>query len=57
VTTSAETKPKLEPIALTRGQMNLVLMAVEHGFRECERGKNLQGALEGVFRLYKVTTP
>ncbi len=34
--------------------MNLILMAVEHGFREAERGKNLEGALAGVFALYRV---
>jgi len=53
---TTEMKPKLERIALTQGQMNLVLMAVEHGFREHERGKNLQGALESVFKLYKVVS-
>lgn len=43
-----------EPIQITQQQMNLILMAVEHGFREYERGKNLQGALASVFALYRV---
>lgn len=46
-----------EPFPVTQEQMNLILMAVEHGFREHERGKNLQGALEGVFKLYQVRPP
>lgn len=44
----------MKPIAVTHQQMNLILMAVEHGFREHERGKNLQGALSSVFDLYRV---
>lgn len=44
----------LDPIPVTQGQMNLILTAVEHGFREHERGKNLEGALAGVFQLYRV---
>jgi hypothetical protein len=39
---------------ISHQQMNLILMAVEHGFREGERGKNLQGALASVFELYEV---
>lgn len=44
----------MKPILVTPQQMNLILMAVEHGFREHERGKNLEGALAGVFALYQV---
>lgn len=41
-------------IEVTQTQMNLILAAVEHGFREGERGKNLEAALSGVFELYAV---
>lgn len=47
----------MTPIHVTNSQMNLILMAVEHGFREHERGKNLQGALASVFELYCVEPP
>lgn len=41
-------------IKITQGQMNTILTAVEHGFREAERGKNLQAALAGVHEIYEV---
>ena len=41
---------------ITQGQMNLILMAVDHGYRMCERGHNLQAALASVFDLYEVST-
>lgn len=44
----------MKPIHVTLRQMNLILMAVERGFREHERGKNLQGALASVYELYSV---
>ena len=47
----------LGKLAVSQGQMNLILMAVEHGFREGERGKNLEGALASVFELYEVAPP
>ncbi len=47
----------MEKIKVTLSQMNLLLAAVEHGFRENERGKNLQGALASVFDMYEVTKP
>lgn len=46
-----------EKIIVTQREMNLILMALEHGFRECERGKNLEAALVGVFDLYRVAPP
>ncbi len=47
----------MKRLQITQQQMNLILMAVEHGFREHERGKNLEGALAGVFELYEVAPP
>jgi hypothetical protein len=44
----------VKQIPVSQQQMNLILMAVEHGFREHERGKNLQGALASVFEIYRV---
>lgn len=47
----------MEKIAITQGQMNLVLMAVEHGFKQREKGNNLEAALASVFELYEVKRP
>lgn len=47
----------MEKIKISQAQMNTFLVAVEHGFREHERGKNLQGALASVFELYEVAKP
>ncbi len=47
----------MEKIAISQAQMNTFLIAVEHGFREHERGKNLEGALASVFDLYEVKKP
>lgn len=47
----------MERAKVTQSQMNLILMAVEYGVRQCEKGKNLQAALEGVFELYEVAAP
>jgi len=48
---------KMEKIALTQSQMNLMLVAVEHGFKQCEKGFNLEAALMSVFDLYEVKKP
>lgn len=42
------------PIPISQQQMNLILMAVEHGYRQCEKGNNLEAALVSVFSLYVV---
>lgn len=47
----------MRKIALTQSQMNVMLVAVEHGFKQCEKGNNLQAALASVFDLYEVKTP
>lgn len=44
-------------IEITQTQMNLMLAAVEHGFRACERGKNLESALSGLLDLYAGEPP
>jgi hypothetical protein len=44
-------------IKLTQSQMNVMLLAVEHGYRQCEKGHNLQAALASVFELYEVMKP
>lgn len=44
----------MEKIALTSDQMNVMLVAVEHGFKQCEKGNNLQAALASVYDLYEV---
>jgi hypothetical protein len=44
----------MEKIVVTQTQMNLLLTAVEYGFRAHEHGKNLQAALAGVNDLYEV---
>ncbi len=47
-------KPTDQRICVSHGQMNIILMAVEHGFRQCERGANLETALKSVFDLYEI---
>lgn len=37
--------------------MNLVLAAVESGFRACERGENLERAILTILELYEVAKP
>jgi len=44
-------------IEITQTQMNLMLAAVEHGFKARERGQNLEAALLGVMDLYAVVPP
>lgn len=46
-----------EKIRLTNAQMNVMLVAVEHGFKQCEKGVNLQAALASVYDLYEVGKP
>ena len=41
-------------VRVTEGQMRLILFAVEHGFRKCEKGENLQAALASVHLMYRV---
>lgn len=38
-------------------QMNLILVAVEYGFKQCERGKNLDAAFLSVYDLFEVEKP
>lgn len=47
----------MEKIKLTQAQMNIMLVAVEHGYKQCEKGMNLQAAMASVFDLYEVTKP
>lgn len=47
----------MERLKISQQQMNLILMAVEHGVRQCEKGRNLQAALASVFELYEVVPP
>lgn len=47
----------MEKIALTQDKMNVMLLAVEHGYKQCEKGHNLQAALASVFEIYEVKKP
>ena len=47
----------MRKMKISHQQMNLILMAVEHGVRQCEKGNNLQAALASVFDLYEVEHP
>lgn len=40
-------------VRVTEGQMRLMLFAVEHGYRQCEKGHNLQAALASVHAMYR----
>jgi len=47
----------IKPMArlkVTQDQMNGMLMSVEYGFRQCEKGKNLEATLASVFDIYEV---
>lgn len=46
-----------EKIKLTNAQMNVMLVAVEHGYKQCEKGANLEAALASVYDLYEVGKP
>lgn len=41
-------------VRISEGQMRLILFAVEHGYRQCEKGQNLQAALASVHAMYRV---
>lgn len=49
-----EMQRRTEKIKLTNSQMNLMLVAVEHGFQQCEKGNNLEAAFMSVYDLYEV---
>ncbi len=40
-------------VTVSEGQMRLILFAVEHGYRQCEKGQNLQAALHTVHEMYR----
>lgn len=44
----------MSKIRLTNAQMNVMLVAVEHGYKQCEKGANLQTALGSVHDMYEV---
>ncbi len=44
----------MEKIKISLGQMNLMLMAVEHGFKQHEKGKNLDAAWASLYDMYEV---
>jgi hypothetical protein len=39
---------------ITEGEMRVILFAVEHGYRQCEKGHNLQAALASVHAMFCV---
>jgi hypothetical protein len=47
----------MERISLTQSQMNVMLVAVEHGYKQREKGASLEAALASVFDLYEVRRP
>lgn len=47
----------MEKIKLTQSQMNIMLLAVEHGFKQHEKGNNLEAALMSIYDLYEVEKP
>ena len=52
---NAELKTHPTRMGVTREEMNLLLVAAEFGFRECEKGRNLQRALENISAMFEVT--
>lgn len=48
---------KAERVKISQSQMNVMLLAVEHGYKQCEKGHNLQAAMASVFELYEVAKP
>lgn len=50
-------KPKDRRDRITAQQMFVIEMAAEHGYRSCEKGRNLQAALEAIRALYVVAEP
>lgn len=47
----------MEKIQVTQQQMNLILMAVEYGYKQAEKGNNLEAAWRSIFDLYEVKKP
>lgn len=47
----------MKKIMLNNAQMNLMLVAVEHGYKQCEKGVNLKAALASVYDMYEVAKP
>lgn len=41
-------------VKISEAQMRVIMIAVEHGFRQCEKGQNLQAALASVHDMYCV---
>lgn len=41
-------------VRISEGQMRLILFAVEHGYRQCEKGSNLEAAIASVHSMYRV---
>lgn len=44
----------LKPVIITQQQLGVILIAVEHGFKACERGWNLDKAKQSVYELYQI---
>lgn len=45
------------PIKITQAEMNAMLIGVEHGIRQHEKGQNLQAALTSVYEQFEVEKP
>lgn len=41
-------------VRITEGEMRVILFAVEHGYRQCEKSQNLQAALASVHNMYRI---
>lgn len=41
-------------IKISLSQMNVMLLAVEHGYKECEKGHSLEKAMVTIFDIYEV---
>jgi hypothetical protein len=44
----------MEKIRITMSQMNTMLVAVEHGYKQREKGNSIEQALASVYDLYEV---
>lgn len=47
----------MEKTKVTLGMMNLALVAIEHGYKQCERGNNLEAALLSAYDLFEIEKP
>lgn len=47
----------LERTKLNLSQMNDILLGIEYGYKQCEKGHNLQAALASAFELFEVVKP